>query len=183
MRNIEHIIVALMLSVLAFPAMPGQTEASLPAGVKKAIPENINEVIPETILEDLPESMPSTEPEVLLQKDPLEMQVEGELSYISGGIGQDEATEMRQMAKNYPLEVVFAQKTETEEGYIAMVKLQISDVKGNILLDFFSDGPIFLANLPNGKYLINAEYNNILRSSRVTISNKKHQRVVFLWPM
>ena len=131
-----------------------------------------------------------------------------EASYCSGGVGEDESNQMKLMAKNYALEVIFVQGAEQNSGqnsgqnsaqnnrqaqesndealkhaYIAEVKFQISDSRGNIVLDIMTEGPYLLANLPTGDYLIIAEFGQIIRSQSIKISAKKHQRLVFMWPV
>jgi hypothetical protein len=162
--------------------------------------EDVSETsLPEVVLEPQPEAMPEAAPEPMsdamhetmmreMKGSSPEKHVVGEVSYISGGVGQDEASEMKQLAKSYPLEIVFVQKANREETdrieeYLAAVKLQIKDAKGSVVLDITTDGPILLADLPSGNYLIAAEYNNVVKTNRIRISAKKHQRVVFLWPM
>lgn len=117
----------------------------------------------------------------LAPSPPPEKHVVGDVTYVSGGIGKGEVAEMKRLAKNYPLEIVCVQKEDGVEGYIADVKLQISDTKGNLVLDVATDGPFLLADLPKGKYTITAEYNNTIKTNHVTIGGKKHQRLVFAW--
>ena len=105
----------------------------------------------------------------------------GEISYISGGICIEGVRYMKHIAKDFPLELVFVEKNEDKEGYIADVKVNISD-NNNTLLEVSVDGPYLLVNLAKGKYLISAEYNGVVKERRVNIG-AKHVRTVFLWPM
>lgn len=171
----------------ALPDAPQETQSE---ALQEALPEMPQvETLPEVTQEVIPEAVaapPIIEdkwPEAITQKSSLEKHVVGSVSYYSGGVGQDEASEMKQLAKNYPLEIVFVQKDTPKESYIAAVKLQISDAKKNIVLDITTDGPIFLADLPAGKYLITAEFEQMVKINNVKINAKKHQRIVFLWPM
>jgi len=107
--------------------------------------------------------------------------------YISGGISGDEVSQFKSHAKEYLLEIVFVRKADAEdndriEEYIADVQLQIKDAKGNVVVETVTEGPFFLANLPPGKYQISADYAGVVKHNMVTISAKKHQRIVFLWP-
>lgn len=167
----------------------------LSANVMGDPPENLPEEtsLPESMSMEMPMDMPMSEPEAGvvpesipetgLQEDFPEKRMAGSITYVSGGVGQGEALKMKKMASQYPLEVVFVQKTHQREAYLAEVKVQIKNATGETVLDITTDGPILLADLPAGAYLITAEYNNIIKSNRVRISAKKHQRTVFLWPM
>ncbi|MFZ3086832.1 MAG: carboxypeptidase-like regulatory domain-containing protein [Methylotenera sp.] len=124
--------------------------------------------------------------ETNLQKCIPHKKIPDEICYISGGISADEVSDLKSLAKDFLLEIVFVQKADTEvsgriEEYLASVKLQIKDAKGNIVLDTTTDGPFFLADLPPGKYKIIAEHDEVVKSDLVRIDTKKHQRTVFLW--
>ncbi len=141
---------------------------------------NATETMPKAI-DDADSAKPASEENTL---EPLPQQhVVGEVSYISGGIGLHEASQLKSIAKNYPLEIVCIQKNNQVEEYIAEVKLQIKNAKGNTVLNITTDGPILLAHLPNGKYTISAEYNKVIKTNWVRIDAKKHQKVVFWWPI
>jgi hypothetical protein len=105
----------------------------------------------------------------------------GEITYLSGGIGRSESVAMRQNAKNYPLEIVFVEKAGTLEEYLSEVRLQIQDANKNDLLEIATQGPYFLASLPQGKYLVSAEYHGEVKTQWVTINKKKHSKLVFWW--
>lgn len=104
------------------------------------------------------------------------------VSYISGGVGESEAEMMRGVAKDYALEIVFVQKSKQREVFLADVRVQIEDANKNAVLNAVTEGPYLFANLPQGKYLVVAEYNGDEKRHWVHIQDKKHQRIVFLWP-
>ncbi|MDP3210449.1 hypothetical protein [Methylotenera sp.] len=105
----------------------------------------------------------------------------GEVTYLSGGIGRAESVAMRQNAKNYPLEIVFVEKAGTLEEYLSEVTLQIQDVSKNNMLEIATEGPYFLANLPQGKYFVSAEYKGEVKTQWVNVNKKKHAKLVFWW--
>ncbi|WP_036302664.1 hypothetical protein [Methylotenera sp. L2L1] len=105
----------------------------------------------------------------------------GDVTYLSGGIGRAESVAMRQNAKNYALEIVFVEKAGTLEEYLSEVSLQIQDVNKNNVLEIATEGPYFLANLPQGKYFVSAEYKGEAKTQWVTISKSKHSKLVFWW--
>jgi hypothetical protein len=120
-----------------------------------------------------------------LSADPMPMHNmhAGDISYLTGGIGSSEAESMREAAKDYALEIVFVQKLKEVEEFIADVKVQIQDRQKNTVLDVTTEGPFLLVNLPNGKYVITAEFNGDTKQKKVNIDAKKHQKVVFWWPI
>lgn len=107
-----------------------------------------------------------------------------EVSYISGGICLTGVQTMKDLAKDYALELVLVEKTDAyeKENYIADVMVTIKDVKEKIVLSASTEGPFLLVNLPDGQYQVTAEYNGVIKTKKVKVNNSKHKRVVFLWP-
>lgn len=120
--------------------------------------------------------------EISFLPPPKEIKI-GEVSYISGGVCVGGVEQMKSMAKNFPLEIVLVEKAEDKEkeGYIADVQVKINDAKDNLILDVSTEGPYLLVKLPDGLYLISAEYNDVIKTNQVKINSNKHERVVFLW--
>lgn len=110
----------------------------------------------------------------------IEVHAENEVTFVSGGIGSCESQEMRNIAKQYQLELVFVQKTATTESFLASVPVEIIDKKGSYVLDTVTKGPYLLAKLPNGRYSVTATFNGETKEQQVSITSK-HQRVVFMW--
>jgi hypothetical protein len=106
----------------------------------------------------------------------------GEVSYVSGGIGESELEMMQGRAKDYSLEFVFVQKLKQKEEYLADVNVKIQDAHHNVVLETVTEGPYLFLNLPKGKYSVSAEYNGDVKLKNVVVNTKKHQKVVFWWP-
>lgn len=113
----------------------------------------------------------------------LKPEMVGDITYISGGIGESEAEMMRDLAKDYPLEMVFVQKLKQHEEFLANVIVKIQDTRKSVLLDVVTEGPYLFAKLPSGKYLVTAELNGDVKRQWVRVGGKKHQKIVFWWPI
>jgi hypothetical protein len=120
-----------------------------------------------------------------LSADPMPMQDmhANDVNYLTGGIGSSEAESMREAAKDYTLEIVFVQKLKGLEEFISDVRVQIQDAQKNTVLDVTTEGPFLLVNLPNGRYEITAEFNSDTKQQKVNVGAKKHQKIVFWWPI
>jgi len=105
---------------------------------------------------------------------------EGEITYLSGGIGQDEAQAMKRAAAQYPLELVFVQRDGKKENYLADMPVRIVDAKGAVVFEGRSEGPYFLAELPKGSYTVSTKWDAWSFSRHVNVG-KEHERVVFEW--
>lgn len=109
--------------------------------------------------------------------DVLEIQQQGDISYVSGGIGQDESDALQATQRNYNLHVMNADKSGHFSGDTRIV---ISDSQHNPLLDATS-GPLFYANLPKGKYIVEGFAGNQSKKQVVTIAKGNPVRVHFTW--
>jgi hypothetical protein len=80
----------------------------------------------------------------------LEAQRQGDITFISGGVGDEDRATLRQVSRDYNLHLQFAVQGSGE--YLAEVNVTLTDDKGKTLLDTISDGPLFFARVPPGRY-------------------------------
>src|SRR5574340_563795 len=104
---------------------------------------------------------------------------ENGITYVTGGIGHDEAAAMKAEAKQYPLSVVFSAGKDNE--YLAGLNVTILDQHGKEVLKASAAGPIFLVKLPAGKYTITAERNGESLRRTVQVSDRPGKQVAFHW--
>ena len=109
------------------------------------------------------------------------VQVQGAVSYITGGVGEDEAAAFKHVAATYPLEMLFVQKARPRDEFLADVSVSVRDRSGNSLLETTADGPFLLAKLPAGKYQIEAQYLGERKHQTVEVRPGTHRRIVFVW--
>lgn len=106
---------------------------------------------------------------------------QGGVSYITGGIGEDETASLKNMAPAYSLEMLFVQHARPRDEFLADVRVVIRDLSGKSLLETTADGPYLLAKLPDGTYNLEAEYRGERKHHVVAIRSGRHQRAVFVW--
>jgi len=104
---------------------------------------------------------------------------ENGVSYLSGGIGRNEARAMRAEAKHYPLSMTFTQGKDN--SFLASVPVTIKNATGKTVLDTVSEGPILLVKLPPGKYDVTAEAYGKTQRRSVTLSAKGDTPLYFHW--
>ncbi len=107
--------------------------------------------------------------------------VQGAVSFITGGIGEDEAAAFKRAAAAYPLELLFVEKARPRDEFLADVRVSVRNKSGTVLLETTAEGPYLLANLPAGKYAIEAEFRGDRKHRSVEIRSGAHQRAVFVW--
>lgn len=105
--------------------------------------------------------------------------VQAGVTYVTGGIGADEAAAMRQAASRYSLAIELAAKATPRDAYVADVKVDIRDGQGRSVLGTTTDGPFLLAKLPAGRYTISAEIEGRSQQKTVALADGAHQRVLF----
>ncbi|MPS29924.1 MAG: carboxypeptidase regulatory-like domain-containing protein [Alcaligenaceae bacterium] len=88
------------------------------------------------------------------------------IAYVTGGVGQDESTAIRGMAKDYSLRLLAAARSGE---YVADVRVSIRDSGGKDLLSVTTQGPYLLARLAPGNYRIDAEYGSARQSRQVRV--------------
>lgn len=79
-----------------------------------------------------------------------EIKTDGDIRYVSGGIGESERAELEALSSQFNLRLLFA--TEGSGEYLSSVQVNILDAQGGQVLSAQSKGPWFLAQLPAGDY-------------------------------
>lgn len=106
---------------------------------------------------------------------------QGDVTYITGGVGQTEADAIKHVAKYYLLELEFLLKAKPKDEYLSDVKVRIKNAHDKMVLNVTADGPFLLAKMPAGKYTVSAERNGKIEHRQIEIAAKEHRRVVFEW--
>ena len=107
-----------------------------------------------------------------------QIQQQGAVSYVSGGVGLDESQALKREAPHWPLSMSFIGPTA---DYLADVHIRIVGAQGGEVLNVESRGPYMLVKLPPGKYTVHARYKDQEQQRTVTVSAKKSTRADFHW--
>jgi hypothetical protein len=105
-------------------------------------------------------------------------QTQGNVSFVTGGVGLDESTALRRAQSHWPLSLRF---TGPQSAYVADVQVRIVDAKGTTVLDTTSKGPYLLARLRPGRYTVHASHGGVERSQTVTVRGNGSARASFAW--
>jgi hypothetical protein len=108
---------------------------------------------------------------------------QGQMGYLNGGIGAEQADLMRDMSPQFPVRMTFSQHngTHNTDEFVADVRLRVTDTAGQPVLNLASQGPIFLLRLPPGSYAVEAEHNGEVKTRRFDIVPGRHQELAFSW--
>lgn len=115
-----------------------------------------------------------------------QVQSNGSVDYISGGIGKDEADALKQQSADYALTLEFASSRSAEGdmhpgAYLADVNVDIRDGQGRQMLSTTSEGPLLLVRLPPGDYTVSADWKGVRKQHNVDIPAGARRHVVFMW--
>ncbi len=105
---------------------------------------------------------------------------QGDITFVSGGIGMDERQALDGVARDYNLKLVFAEKGSG--AYMADVKLAIANAKGRTILESVSNGPWFLVKLMPGRYKITAEAMGQSLAQHVRVGSRLTTRHLYWAP-
>jgi hypothetical protein len=112
----------------------------------------------------------------------LQSLIDAHVAYVNGGIGTEEADELRAEARSFPLKLMFSRRGDGERAeFVADVHLQILDAAGRVVVDRASQGPIFLARLPDGQYTISAEFQGRTQTRRIALASGRRESLSFFW--
>jgi hypothetical protein len=103
------------------------------------------------------------------------------ITHVSGGFGLEERQALSDVSGDYSLKLVFAAKGSG--AYVADVKLSITDMKGQKILETVSNGPWFFAKLAPGRYKITAEAAGQSQVQQVTVGGGRQAQLHFYWRM
>ncbi|CAJ0812526.1 hypothetical protein [Ralstonia flaminis] len=100
----------------------------------------------------------------------------GQISYVCGGVAQDEQQALNAEARNYNLSLVFTQGPRGE--YLADVDVQITR-HGKEVAKFHADGPRCLIKAPPASYNVIATYQGTTK--RATVQTGSTRNVQLSW--
>jgi hypothetical protein len=100
------------------------------------------------------------------------------VSFVNGGVTQEEADQLRAQASMYPLEIRFARAADG--AFAADVHVRIVDASGRQVFVLPAAEPILLAKLPPGTYTVEATFEGQTKRQQVNVG-RSHQKLGFAW--
>ncbi|SDC30305.1 hypothetical protein [Paraburkholderia lycopersici] len=107
-----------------------------------------------------------------------QVQQQGAVSYVSGGVGLDESKALLGAQHEWPLSLRF---TGRGGEYLADVHVQITDSHGASVLDTTSRGPYMLVRVRPGRYNVHVSHAGVDKTSTVTVGSNGSARASFIW--
>lgn len=100
------------------------------------------------------------------------------VSYITGGVGEDEVQAFRAAAPGYNLRITFASKSG---NYLSDVDVTMTSGAGRPILSVRTEGPFLFVRLPAGRYQIAAQTRHITETRKIQVPARGGADVRFYW--
>jgi len=104
---------------------------------------------------------------------------QGDVSYITGGIGLTERHALEAARRDYNLQVT---NSENNGHFTAGANLVIQDGSGQEVLRVNDAGPLLYVKLPAGQYTVHAIFEGVEREKSAKIGDKGTTTINLVWP-
>ncbi len=100
------------------------------------------------------------------------------IPYVYGGVGEDSQKAMEGIRIDYNFRLTAARPCSG--AYLADIKVVVENTESHEnVIDVVSGGPLFFAQLPDGKYKVTADFEGVLQNKTITIHKNRPRGVVF----
>jgi hypothetical protein len=103
------------------------------------------------------------------------------VSYITGGVGEEESSAILAEAKQWPLLLELSQLENGRGIWIFGSQIKILDTKNAVIFDAKADGPYMLVNLTAGDYVIQASYLGVEQKRSISMKAGQSQKISIFW--
>lgn len=107
-----------------------------------------------------------------------QIQHDGDIAYVSGGVGSDESAALKQAEHQWPLALRF---TGPGADYLSDVHVRIVGAQQADVFKADARGPYMLVKLPPGRYTVHARYKDQDQTRSVQVSKSPGARADFHW--
>ena len=102
-----------------------------------------------------------------------------QVSYQTGGIGQEELAELRQNASNYNTQLSFA--NASDRAYLYNLQIRIVNAQQTPVFEDNEVGPLLYLQLEPGNYELSATSNGVEQKLKFTVRDGSNFKEVITW--
>ena len=102
------------------------------------------------------------------------------IPFVSGGIGTDSRDSLAAREKSYNFKLVMT--LEGSGTFVADARLTLATAGGQRLVETVTEGPIFLAGLPAGSYVVSATFRHVTHSKKFQLRADRLHTEYLRWP-
>ena len=102
------------------------------------------------------------------------------ITFVSGGIGADSRASLAAREKSYNFKLVLT--LEGSGTFVSDARLTLSSASGQKLVEHVTEGPLFLAGLPAGAYVVSATFRNVTHTKKFQVRADRLHTEYLRWP-
>ncbi|WP_353431896.1 carboxypeptidase-like regulatory domain-containing protein [Polynucleobacter sp. MWH-UH23A] len=103
------------------------------------------------------------------------------ISYISGGVGEEESVAILAEAKQWPLLLELSQIENGRGVWIFGAQIKLINKQQKVIFNAQADGPYMLINLEPGDYSIEASYQGVEQKRTLNVKANASQKISLFW--
>lgn len=102
----------------------------------------------------------------------------GEVGFVTGGVGDEEATAFKQAMPAYPLTIEVLRTSGGRGEYTSGAQVSVTTRSGQQVLSARAEGPFMLVRVPPGEYVVQATLGGRTLSKDVSVGGNGSGRAV-----
>lgn len=102
------------------------------------------------------------------------------ITFVSGGIGADSRESLAEREKYYNFKLVLT--LEGAGSFVSDARVTLANAAGDKLVEHTTEGPLFLASLPPGNYVVNARFRDITVTRKFQVRADRLHTEHMRWP-
>ena len=102
------------------------------------------------------------------------------ITFVSGGIGTDSRENLAAREKTYNFKLVLT--LEGSGTFVSDARVTLSNAAGNKLVEHITEGPLFLAGLPAGAYVVAVTFRNMTHTKKFQVRADRLHTEQLRWP-
>jgi hypothetical protein len=107
------------------------------------------------------------------------VQEQNGITFVSGGIGEDSRNDLAAREKSYNFKLITT--LEGSGSYVSGVRVTLSSAQGDRLVQHDTDGPVMLASLSAGTYVITASFRGVTLARKFQVKADRLHTEYLRW--
>lgn len=102
------------------------------------------------------------------------------ITFVSGGIGADSREQLAAREKSYNFKLILT--LEGSGTFVSDALVTLTSAAGRKLVEHVTEGPLFLAGLPAGAYIVTAKFRNQTHTRKFQVRADRLHTEYMRWP-
>jgi len=103
------------------------------------------------------------------------------VAYISGGVGDEESTDILSEAKRWPLMLELSQIENGRGIWIFGATVKLVNSSQKVVFNAQANGPYMLINIEPGEYSLQASYQGVEQKRAISLKAGQSQKLSIFW--